>query len=659
MTVAAAGRGGRSRGRVRSSAPRVRLRFAVLALAAALGAASCGDPPSGPSDIMAELAVEPAFAAGEAPGDVGVEVDSLRVELVHGGTGEVHVDTVLAYEADDASSRWILTLEGESEPVDARMSLFGSPDTLYRGERALEARGGTVGNATLEGVGVVFLGGAVDRVEVSPGEAVLDSTGATRQFSATAHDAAGNELHDRTFDWTTSDPDVAEVDDAGLATATGQGTAAIVAAVGGVADTATVTVGGDDPGPPGPPGPPDPETSTITADPTEVAADGDAFSTITVEVFDAGGDPVGEGGAEVTLATTLGELTGVEDRGDGTYTAELRSVEDGTATVTGTLEGEPIEDEARVEFTASSVIVEPAEAMLTALEATTQLDATAFDGAGNEVAGATFAWSTSDPAVATVDDDGLVTAVSNGAARVVARLAGTSEEPADTAVVTVDQAIDRVEVSPADTVLEGVGSTAQLGADAFDANAHPIDDVDFAWNSSDPGVATVDTTGRVNAVSAGRTSVTASADGAADTASVAVAVRDSVTYDVSDYIKDTSRTERVLGSFEVPSHVPELGVEIRVEIELTFDEQRDEAFALGVGYDPVTFIGEPACPVVPDDPTIGRAWKSVGQAAMPAGETEFRARHAIEFDCYEPVDDFDQANSVHFFGIRLVYYRID
>jgi uncharacterized protein YjdB len=539
----------------------------VLAVAATLGAASCGDPPSGPSDIVAELAVEPAFAAGEAPGEVGVEVDSLRVELVHGGTGEVHVDTVLAYEADDASSRWILTLEAESEPVDARMSLFGSPDTLYRGDRALEARAGTVGDATLEGVEVLFLGGVVDRVEVSPGEAVLDSPGDTRQFSATAHDAAGNELHDRTFDWTTSDPDVVEVDDAGLATATGEGTAEIVAAVGDAADTATVTVEGDDPGPPGPP---DPGTSTITADPTEVPADGDAFSTITVEVFDADGDPVGEGGDEVALATTLGELTDVEDRGDGTYTAELRSAEAGTATVTGALEGEPIDDVAEVVFTASSVIVEPAEATLTALEATTQLDATAFDGAGNEVAGATFAWS-----------------------------------------------------------------------------------------SSDPGVATVDTTGLVNAVSAGRTSVTASAGGAADTASVTVAVRDSVTYEVSDYIEDSSRTERVLGTFEVPSHVPELGVEVRVEIELSFDEQRDEAFALGVGYDPVTFIGEPGCPVVPDDPTIGRAWKSVGQTEMPAGETEFRARHAIEFDCYEPVDDFDQANSVHFYGIRLLYYRID
>lgn len=572
MTAAAATlRGGRSRGRIRSATPRGRLRFAVLALAATVGAASCGDPPSGPSDIMAELAVEPAFAAGEAPGDIGVEVDSLRVELIHGGTGEVHVDTVLAYEADDASSRWILTLEAESEPVDARMSLFRSPDTLYRGERALEARAGTVGDATLEGVEVQFLGGVN----------------------------------------------------------------------------------------PGPPGPPAPGSSTITADPTEVTADGDAFSTITVEVFDADGDPVGESGAEVTLATTLGELTEVEDRGDGTYTAELRSVEDGTATVTGTLEGEAIDDEARVEFTASSVIVEPAEATLTELEATTQLDATAFDGAGNEVAGATFAWSTSDPAVATVDDDGLVTAVSNGAARVVARLAGTPEGPADTAVVTVDQAIDRVEVAPADTVLEGVGSSAQLAADAFDANAHPIDDVDFAWSSSDPGVATVDTTGLVNAVSAGRTSIAASAGAAADTASVAVAVRDSVTHEVSDYIEDTSRTERVLGTFEVPSHVPELGVEVRVEIELSFDAQRDEAFALGVGYDPVNFIGEPGCPVVPDNPTIGRAWKSVGQAEMPTGATEFRARHAIEFDCYEPVDDFDQANSVHFYGIRLLYYRID
>ncbi|MFW6193636.1 MAG: hypothetical protein ACOC83_09150 [Gemmatimonadota bacterium] len=98
---------------------------------------------------------------------------------------------------------------------------------------------------------------------------------------------------------------------------------------------------------------------------------------------------------------------------------------------------------------------------------------------------------------------------------------------------------------------------------------------------------------------------------------------------------------------------------MRTEIELTFDEQRDEAFALGTGHDPVAFIGEPDCPVVPDDPTLGRAWKTVGRANLSAGETKFTARHAIEFPCYEPVDDFASPNSVHFFGLRLVYWRID
>ncbi|MDZ7781200.1 MAG: Ig-like domain-containing protein [Gemmatimonadota bacterium] len=66
-------------------------------------------------------------------------------------------------------------------------------------------------------------------------------------------------------------------------------------------------------------------------------ADGDAASTITVQLYEADETPLDGGRDEVTLSTDLGELTAVTDNADGTYTAELRSAEEGTATVTGTL----------------------------------------------------------------------------------------------------------------------------------------------------------------------------------------------------------------------------------------------------------------------------------------------------------------------------------
>ncbi|MDZ7781201.1 MAG: invasin domain 3-containing protein [Gemmatimonadota bacterium] len=113
------------------------------------------------------------------------------------------------------------------------------------------------------------------------------------------------------------------------------------------------------------PGSAEPGTATIEADPTEVEADGDAASTITVQLYDADGNPLTEGGDEVTLTTDLGELTEVTDNGDGTYTAELRSADEGEATVTGTLNGEPIDDQASVTFTTSDEPTGPTAAFAT------------------------------------------------------------------------------------------------------------------------------------------------------------------------------------------------------------------------------------------------------------------------------------------------------
>jgi hypothetical protein len=68
------------------------------------------------------------------------------------------------------------------------------------------------------------------------------------------------------------------------------------------------------------------------------------------------------------------------------------------------------------------VVVEPSLAIIDVDEAV-QLTATVFDGAGRVVQ-AQVVWTTSAPAVALVDDDGLVRGVSPGLARVSATAAG-------------------------------------------------------------------------------------------------------------------------------------------------------------------------------------------------------------------------------------------
>lgn len=101
------------------------------------------------------------------------------------------------------------------------------------------------------------------------------------------------------------------------------------------------------------PGPASGATSTITASPTSVPADGSSSSTITVELRDALGNRLTTGGAVVSLTRTgAGTLGSVTDRGDGTYTAELTAPSSpATATVSGTVGGAAISDTATVTFT--------------------------------------------------------------------------------------------------------------------------------------------------------------------------------------------------------------------------------------------------------------------------------------------------------------------
>jgi adhesin/invasin len=102
-----------------------------------------------------------------------------------------------------------------------------------------------------------------------------------------------------------------------------------------------------------------PSQSTIVASPTAIAADGTSTSTITVQLRDANSFPLSTGGDDVTLSTTLGTLGAVRDVGNGSYTATLRSATtEGTARITGTVNGAAITDDATVTFAVGSADLE-------------------------------------------------------------------------------------------------------------------------------------------------------------------------------------------------------------------------------------------------------------------------------------------------------------
>src|SRR5690606_28113333 len=89
-------------------------------------------------------------------------------------------------------------------------------------------------------------------------------------------------------------------------------------------------------------------------------------------------------------------------------------------------------------------------------------------------------WSSSAPAVASVDASGLVQAVSVGSATVTANSEGRS----GTAVVTVRVPVGSVVIaSPGSEPLE-IGVTLQLTATVRDAAGAPLTDRELLWTSA-------------------------------------------------------------------------------------------------------------------------------------------------------------------------------
>ncbi|WP_428276698.1 Ig-like domain-containing protein [Candidatus Palauibacter sp.] len=167
---------------------------------------------------------------------------------------------------------------------------------------------------------------------------------------------------------------------------------------------------------------------------------------------------------------------------------------------------------------ATTVEVAPATAELTALGQTVQLSATVRDQNGGVMSGASVNWTSGDPAVATVDAAGLVTAVSPGMATIEA----TSGTVSGSGTVAVMQEAATLTVAPGRLRLTALGERAQLTAEAMDANGNAIADPMLNWTSENDAVATVDAAGFVTAVANGETAVTVTMGSASASARVAV-----------------------------------------------------------------------------------------------------------------------------------------
>jgi uncharacterized protein YjdB len=116
-------------------------------------------------------------------------------------------------------------------------------------------------------------------------------------------------------------------------------------------------------------------------------------------------------------------------------------------------------------------------------------------------------WTSSSPAIATIDVNGLLTAVAAGTTTVSAALNGVTQS----LIITVSTpAISSISVTPVGLTL-AIGINQQYVVTAFYTDGTSADlQSGAAWTSSSPAVATIDsTTGLATTVAAGATTITA------------------------------------------------------------------------------------------------------------------------------------------------------
>ncbi|MFB0846618.1 invasin domain 3-containing protein [Paenibacillus oleatilyticus] len=248
-----------------------------------------------------------------------------------------------------------------------------APTTV--GTAAISATVG--GSAIASTASVQFVPGAasIAKSTVAAGSSSLIADGASQTtISVKLKDAQGNALTSGgaavaitstlgTFSSVTDKQDGTYT--ATLTAPTTVGTATISATVGGSAIASTASVQFV-------PGAPSAAKSTVAAGNASLAADGASQTTISVKLKDAQGHALTSGGAAVAITSTLGTVSAVTDKQDGTYTATLTAPTTvGIATINATVGGSAIASTASVQFvpgapSAATSTVEAGNASLTA-----------------------------------------------------------------------------------------------------------------------------------------------------------------------------------------------------------------------------------------------------------------------------------------------------
>ena len=137
-----------------------------------------------------------------------------------------------------------------------------------------------------------------------------------------------------------------------------------------------------------------------------------------------------------------------------------------------------------------------------------------------------YSWASSNENIATVDENGIVTAISEGTATITATTEDGSHTDTSTIRVLAPDTpiidVTNIEISSELPSLE-VNDTAQLSAEISPADAT---NQNFTWQSSDHAIATIDASGLITAISEGVVTITATSQNGAFSDTITINIID-------------------------------------------------------------------------------------------------------------------------------------
>ena len=406
-----------------------------------------------------------AVTVGDKVDVTGMTLDSYALKIIKGDTVNI-IATITPNNASEKGITWT-----SSDKKIATVSSNGTVRAVSTGEviiKAITKDGGFQQQCKVVVIQPVT-GVALDS------DNIRLAKGKTKTIKATV---LPDDATDKELIWTSSDENVASVSASGIVSAKGAGFAAITATTKDGAYSASCNV-----------------SVYVAVAGVRLATDSVRIPKgekriITAEVLPADAENTDltweSSNTNVAKINEAGQITG---RTKGTAKITV-TTKDGGYTDSCIVEVVQLATEVSLDFTSISINAGKTKTLVATVKPTTASDRT-------------VTWKSSNTKVATVNEKGVVTAVSAGTATITATSGDTNASTH--CKITVTQAPTGVSLS-SKTLKVGIGKTKTLTATVKPAN---VSNKHVSWKSSDTKTATVSSSGVIKGIKAGTVKITA------------------------------------------------------------------------------------------------------------------------------------------------------